>query len=148
LSTPVWAPGADAIVRPLKNIITTLDELAGVQKQQHDSWLILESNKAKLDSLNKDAEKNAKEVENYAGKIAARRAEVEHLEAEFIERMRAAWTNRFDVLRGPLAALLTLVMEIGQALLTSSDPIADTLGAELMERDYPAAEPPQKSPKK
>jgi hypothetical protein len=148
LDARLGAAANDAIIRPLKDIIATLDELAQVQKQQHDSWLILESNKAKLESLQKDADKNAKEVDAYKGKIDTRKAEVERLEAEFIGRMRAAWENRFDVLRGPLSALLTLVTEIGQALVASSDPIAEVLGAELMEKEYPSAEPPQRQAKK
>jgi hypothetical protein len=98
--------------------------------------------------LQKDADKNAKEVDAYKGKVDTRKAEVERLEAEFIGRMTAAWENRFDVLRGPLSALLTLVMEIGQALVASSDPIAEVLGAELMEKEYPSAEPPQRQAKK
>jgi hypothetical protein len=138
--------GLDAIVRPLKELVQTMDELGNVAKSQHDSFLILEQNKARLEALQRDAEKNAQQIEVYTEKVRTRRIEVDQLEREFIGRMQAAWANRFAVLGGPLRALLGLVTETGQALRTATEPIIELLGEDVLSVEYTtvAAEPKPK----
>jgi hypothetical protein len=140
--------GVDAIIRPLKDLGRMLDELGNVAKEHHDSFLILEQNKAKLEALQNEPEKNAEQVRLYTEKVQTRTQEVENLETEFIGRMQAAWENRFTVLSGPLRSLLAIVAETGQALRTATDPIVECLGPEILSVEYPAAAPPEPKSKK
>jgi hypothetical protein len=139
---------ADAIVRPLRDLLRTLDELGNVAKEHHDSYLILEQNKSKLEGLAKEPEKNAGQVQIWSEKVTSRQQETENLEAEFIGRMQAVWENRFNVLNGPLRALLAVVVETGQALRTASDPVVECLGQDVLTREFPAAASPETKPKK
>jgi hypothetical protein len=140
--------GIDVIVRPLRELVQTMDELGAVAKNQHDSFLILEQNKSRLESLQKDGEKNAQQIEIYTEKVRTRTLEVEQLEREFIGRMQAAWTNRFTVLGGPLKALLSLITETGQALRTATEPIIELLGEDVLSVQYTAVVPTETKGKK
>jgi ElaB/YqjD/DUF883 family membrane-anchored ribosome-binding protein len=93
--------GIDEVVRPLKDLLSNLEDLGNVVKEQSDSFLILEQNKSKLESLQKEREKNAEQIRIYTEKIRTRTQEVERLEDEFIETMHAEWENRSNVLSGP-----------------------------------------------
>jgi len=144
----IGSSSSDSVIRPFKDLLRTLEDLTRVQKQQHDCFMLLEANKAKLESLQKDPEKNAAQIQQYQEKITARTTEAQQLETEFITRTRAVWDNRFDVLKPPITALLGIVTEIGLALVTSSEPIVEALGPELMGTEFPAAEPAAPKAKK
>jgi hypothetical protein len=137
----------DEVLRPLQDLLRMLEDLSNVAKRQADSFLILEQNKAKLEGLQKDAEKNAPQIAQYAEKVTARTQEVNDLEREFVERMNAAWDNRFNVLRGPLHALLAIVTDTGEALLTAATPIIEVLGEEALAAEYPITVPEPKKKK-
>jgi hypothetical protein len=137
----------ETVIVILKELQKQLEEVTALKEEQHQSFLILESNKSKLESLQKEPDKNLREIESYTDKIKARNSDVEKLEADFIQRVTAIWNDRFTVLGEPLTALLTLVGELGTALLQASLPIADTLGPELLAEDFPAVAPEPKKGK-
>jgi len=144
----VGAPSAESVIKPLKDIAAQLEELEKLNKQQHDGFLILESNKAKIEGFQKEPEKNAQQIQSYTEKVTTRTTDVQNIEADFIAKMNETWANRFEALKVPLTALMAIVADIGEALMTSSGPIVNTLGPELIAKDYPVAEPPQPKGKK
>jgi chaperonin cofactor prefoldin len=121
----------ETIVKPFKDVFHRLDELETLKTEQHNSFLILESNKSKLEGLQKDPDKNYYEITTYQGKIGTRTAEVTRLETEFIATMGRLWERRFDILGPPVAAVLDLMTEIGTALRTESAPLVEKLPTEL-----------------
>jgi hypothetical protein len=137
----------DTILRPLRDLHTQISDLAAVHAEQRSSFLILESNKSKLELFQKDAEKNALKIEEYTEKVTTRTAIVEGLEEEFIGRMEAIWENRFEVLNRPLVALVELVMGVGRLVRGDVETLAAILGPDIVDADYPAAVPPEKGKK-
>jgi hypothetical protein len=138
---------ADAVLQPLRDLLAQVNELAAVQTDQRNSFLILESNKAKLETFQKDPEKNALKIEQYIEKIRVRTGIVQSLEEEFIGRMNAIWENRFDVLNRPLMALMGVILQLGTLARSEADAFAELLGPELVEAEYRSAQVPEKGKK-
>jgi hypothetical protein len=130
----------DLIIQPLHELVARVDELKGIKSEHRDNFLILESNKSKLDGLQKDAEKNAEKIQIYTAKIAARTNEVERLEADFIGRMTVLWENRYDVVCAPISKLLALILELAATVKGGSEPLRAALGPELLARNFPVAD--------
>jgi hypothetical protein len=136
----------ETVVKPLKDVFQQVDELSAIYENHRQSFLILESNKAKLESLQKEPDKKGVEIQSYTEKIATRTSEVERLEAEFITKMSGVWENRFNVLGPPMNSLLEIVADIGRSLMVASEPIITVLGPAALSQDYPSA--PEPAPKK
>jgi hypothetical protein len=134
----------DSVINALKEIQKQLADLTALKDEQHQNFLILESNKSKLEGLQKEPEKNAREIESYTDKNKARTTELERLEADFIQKVAVIWEQRFTILGEPLTALFELIGELGKALLQASGPVGEILGPELLAEDFPAAAPEQK----
>jgi hypothetical protein len=132
------ASSSDAILQPLRDLHAQVNELAVLQTDQKSSFLILESNKAKLEALQKDAEKNALKITEYTEKIRVRTLNVQQLEEEFISRMEAIWSNRFEVLSRPLMSLMAVVMGLGGLVRQEAEAMATSLGPEIVNADYPS----------
>jgi hypothetical protein len=133
--------GVDEVVRPLKDLLRNLDDLGNVAKEQADSFLILEQAKSRLESLQKDPEKNAELIRLCTERVQNKTKEVERLENEFIGRMQAAWENRFNVLSTPLRALRAIVLDTRQAAQKGTQAIVDALGPEIMATEFPIEVP-------
>jgi hypothetical protein len=136
----------ETVLEHLTKLIAPLDQLGNLHKEQHDNFLILESNRAKLETLQKDPQKNALEITRFTEKVTVRTQEVQRLEAEFISMVSATWGHRLAVITPPLKALLAFVAAFGAQLLEETAPVRNLLGPELLATDFPLAEPPQ--PKK
>jgi hypothetical protein len=136
----------DDVINPLKGTFKSVDDLGSINNDHHSAFLILESNHAKLEAIQKEPDKNAKEIQSYTEKIESRTIEVKRLEEEFISRMSAIWENRFQLVGRPLSSLLEMITGLGTALIKRVEPIAAVLGPELLAQDYPAVDPP--TPKK
>jgi hypothetical protein len=137
----------DTILRPLRDLHNRINELAALQAEHKSSFLILESNKAKLDTFLKDEAKNALKIEEYTEKVRLRAARVEELEEEFIGRMDAIWANRFEVLNRPLMGRMGILMEMGGVVRSDVETLAIILGSDIVEADYPAGAIPEKGRK-
>jgi hypothetical protein len=138
---------SDIVLSPLRDLLEQVNELAAIQTAQKDSFLILESNKSKLEALLKEPEKNGLKIEQYQEKIRARRQTVQELEEEFISRMNAIWNNRFDVLNRPLMALMDTILDLGQLAREGAEALANLLGPEIVGADYPSVPIPEKGKK-
>jgi hypothetical protein len=141
------AASDDAILQPLRDLSTQVNELLAIQTDQKNSFLILESNKAKVEAFQKDPEKNQLKIDQYNEKIRVRTLNVQELEEEFISRMNAVWTNRFEVLHRPLIALMEVVMGLGVVVRGEVEEIAKVLGPEIVAAEYPSVAV-QEKPKK
>jgi hypothetical protein len=131
------AAAKDEVIHPLQDLLRRLDDLSNLAKRQTELFLILVQNKAKLEVFQKDPEKNRPKIAEYEAKINDRTLKVNEFEREFIERMNAAWVNRFELLRRPLCALVAIVTETGERLQTAAAPIKDLLGEEALAPDDP-----------
>jgi hypothetical protein len=131
----------DDVIKPLRLIFHSFDELYQLKKSQHESFLILESNQTKLESLQKEPAKNGLEIEKYKEKITSRKQETENLETEFIERTRALWEHRYDVILPPLSSMLDKVTEIGSVVNQETRPLVESLDPALISTDFPKIEP-------
>lgn len=136
-----------AVFAPLRRLVDKLDKLVAKQKEQKDSFLILESNKTKLAALQKDSEKNAAAIEQYQEKIRNRTEELQKLEADFISEMDRIWTGQFEALNRPLVTLMNIIMDLGQLAREGAESIASVLGPEFIDADYPAGPIPEKRKK-
>jgi hypothetical protein len=130
----------ELIIQPLQELVTRIDELKILGREHRDNFLILESNKAKLEGLQKDAEKNAEVIQTYCAKIATRTAEVERLEAEFIGKMTSMWESRYDVISAPILKLLAVIFELATTVSVGSDQLKAAVGPELLTRSFPLAD--------
>jgi hypothetical protein len=127
----------ELIVQPLQELVARVDEVSGLKKEHRDNFLILESNKDKLDGLQKEPDKNAEKIQIYAAKVAARTKEVERLEAEFIGRVATLWENRYDVVAAPISRLLAIIFELAATASAGSQPLKAAVGQELLARSFP-----------
>ena len=125
------------MTNPLKALSGRLDELRKIKDEQKNNFLILESNKTKLEGYQKKGDKKAADADKYAEKVNTRTAEVVRLETEFINGVADIWKDRFELVGKPMSSLMDLVVDIGKALATASGPIVRTLGSEWMDRSYP-----------
>jgi CHASE3 domain sensor protein len=132
----------ETVIKQLTDLLARMEELAVTQREQHDSFLILESNRAKLEGLQKDPQKNAAEIQRFTEKITARTDHVKQLEASFIGLVNATWEHRFDIITPPMRELLAFISWMGSMFMTESAPVRAQLGAELLATDFPLAEAP------
>jgi hypothetical protein len=121
-----------------------MEELAATQKAQHKSFLILESNRATLEDLQKDPQKNAAEIQRYTEKIAARTDHVQQLETSFINLVSGTWGHRFEIITPPMRELLAFAAWLGSTFMAESSPVRAQLGAELLATNFPLAEAPRR----
>ena len=143
----------EEVIKPLKEFLGQLGQLKVTKKEQHDNFMLLEANKGKLEDLRKDYEKKANDkkaakVSQYEEKVKTRTEAVEKLEAEFIERVRDLWSERYSLVGKPLQTLMVIVCDVGKTLVEKAGPVMATLGPDYMARDYPADEPQEKKKKK
>lgn len=135
---------AESVVSMFREVQMQLNDLKKKKDNHHDSYLILESNKSKLEGFQKKGDKKQSEAVRYQEKIEVRTAEVERLEAEFISEVSTIWSNRFQVVGAPLSAMMELIGELGSAVGTASAPVAGMLGPSFMDRDYPGEAVPER----
>jgi chromosome segregation ATPase len=131
---------ADAVLQPLRDLQQQMNELGTIQIDQKSSFLTLESNRAKLEALQKDTEKKAAKIQQYTEKIRVRTAELDSLEDDFIGRIDAIWENRFNVLNRPLMNLTGMISELGNLLREEADSLAGILGPEVLGVEYASAQ--------
>ena len=137
VSEKVANQSVETVMNPLKTISANLDELRKTKELQKHNFLILESNKSKLEGYQKKGDKKAADADRYSEKVNTRTAEVVRLETEFINGVAELWKDRFELVGKPMAALMDIVVDIGKALATASGPIARTLGPEWMDKNFP-----------
>ena len=137
VSEKVTNQSVETVTNPLKALSGRLDELRKIKDEQKNNFLILESNKTKLEGYQKKGDKKAADADKYAEKVNTRTAEVVRLETEFINGVADIWKDRFELVGKPMSSLMDLVVDIGKALATASGPIVRTLGSEWMDRSYP-----------
>jgi hypothetical protein len=132
----------ETVIHQLTELIARMEELAVTQREQHDSFLILESNRAKLEGLQKDPQKNAAEIQRYTEKVTARTDHVQQLETSFINLVSGTWDHRFEIITPPMRELLAFVAWLGSNLVAESTPARAQLGSELLATNFPLAEAP------
>ena len=143
----------DDVLKPFRDLLARMAALKGKKKAQRDNFLILESNKGKLEQYKKECEKKssdkkAAKVAEYEEKVKSRTDSVVQIETEFISEMRDIWEHRFELVGKPLQMLLVTVCEVGKAVAQKAVPIMDYLGPDYMAREYKAEEPAEKKKKK
>jgi hypothetical protein len=141
LIEPPFGAVDETVIQRLKAMLGKVDALTPMYNDHHSTFLILESNQSKLDALQREPEKNAKEIQSYTEKIDSRTIDVNNLESQFIDKMSEIWDVRFQALGVPLSELLEIITAFGRVVIKGVEPIAQVLGPEALAQEYRAQEP-------